>query len=95
MADTQLLTWAWFKDQVGDALYSYAEPIRGALRSLVERRYRVTYRFDGGMSMMKATDTFTAWNDREARRKAREIAGTDRFELELYRPVKTKKKLRT
>lgn len=79
----------YLKEQAGDAIYQYFEPIRALFRYFLLRHYRVSYTYMG-MTLMRDSKTFTAWHDREARRKARSIAGSNTFDLEMYRPLKLK-----
>lgn len=81
----------WLKNEIGDAVYQYFDPIGAFLRYLFgPRRYRVKFNYDVGMSTAFGDKTFTARNDREARRKAKNIAGENStiLSLELYRVIK-------
>ena len=53
------------------------------------RRYRLAYIYDNGMSLANGKEIIMAANDRAALKRAREIAGSDSFELEMFRTVKT------
>ncbi len=80
----------WFKDQVGDAFYQYFDPIRTLFRYLFgPKHYRLKFMYDNGMTSARADETFAARNDREARRKAKEIAGENSWSLTLeqYRKI--------
>lgn len=64
----------------------------GAMMGFAKKRlrnYRVSWLRDGGMTMLDATETFQAINDKEAMKKAREIAGkTTTLKLEQFREIK-------
>ncbi len=63
----------------------------GAMMSLPKKRlrkYRVSWTYDGGMTMMNGTEVFQATNDKEARKKAAEITGNRPFKLEQFRTIK-------
>ena len=81
----------WFKDQIGDAVYQYFDPIRAFLRYVFgPKHYRLKFMYGNGMTAARADKTFTAHNDREARRKAKEIAGENSWAPTLvqYREIK-------
>ncbi|HWU24553.1 MAG TPA: hypothetical protein VN086_02265 [Candidatus Paceibacterota bacterium] len=92
MTDGQVnRTFQSFIEGAADGFYGYFEPVRTIFRGLFLRHYRVRWIYDGGMTLLRGEETFTASHDREARRKAREIAGCDDFKLEMYRPITEKK----
>ena len=81
----------WLKDQIGDAIYQYFDPIRTFFRYLFgPKHYRLKLMYDNGMTAARADETFTAHNDREAKRVAKEIAGENSWAPTLvqYREIK-------
>ena len=79
------------KDQIGDVFYQYFNPIRAFFRYMFgPKHYRLKFMYDNGMTAARADETFTAYHDREARRKAKEIAGGNSWAptLEQYRKIK-------
>jgi DNA-dependent RNA polymerase auxiliary subunit epsilon len=75
-------------EDVIDNFLNFFEPVRAFSRSLIGPQvYRVTYLENNGMTLSRGEETFTAYHDREARRKARKIAKSDTFQLETFRTV--------
>jgi len=55
------------------------------------RNYRVSWLRDGGMTMLDASETFQAINDKEALKKARTITSNAvTLKLEQFREIKSR-----
>lgn len=81
----------WLENQIGDVPYVYFDPICAFLRYMFgPKHYRLKFMYNNGMTAARADETFTACNDREARRKAKEIAGENSWAPTLvqYREIK-------
>lgn len=92
MGESQtVIDMKWLKDQIGDAIYQYFDPIRAFSGYLfAPKRYRLKFMYDNGMTTARTDETFTAHNDREARRKAKEIAGENSWAPTLVQYRETK-----
>jgi hypothetical protein len=81
--------WLW--NDICDWVYGLRDPFRAYWRRLSKggEKYRISFMYENGMTAARTDKTFTAYNDRAALRKAKEIAGKESWalKLELYREV--------
>src|SRR5207244_1537635 len=75
--------WLW--NDVQDWLYGLLDPFRAYARRIFKggEKYRISFMYDNGMTAAQTSKTFTAYNDRAALRKAKEVAGDDAWALKL------------